>query len=159
MFTELYKAIKTINIDNLSEPDKFELLKIFIVTQDVLVRDHLAFIFSDLRFNEAVPFIISRINEQSSLNNNGSLVYSLDNLDTAGYFLDIIKIICDHGYEARLQAYELIEKNVSFISEETRKSALKTLEEGRLKEDQSDSDKGENSRWKFIEKTIDLLHS
>ena len=159
MNTELYKAIKAIDIENLDESDILELLRLFIITQNVLIRDHIAFIFSDLRFNEAVPFIIDRINERGAFNNNGSLVYALDNLDTEKYFISIVKIICNHEFEARIQAYYIVEKNIYAISDEVRKEALKILEECRIREDQSDSDKGENSRLHFIEKTQELLNA
>ena len=44
MQNELYQAIKKINIENLNEDDKEELIKIFEVTNNSHIRNHLALI-------------------------------------------------------------------------------------------------------------------
>ena len=77
MKTELYKSIKAINIKNLNEDDKEELLRIFMVTKNDLIRNQIAFIFSDLHYDNAIPYIIKKINEKSTFHNNGSLVHAL----------------------------------------------------------------------------------
>lgn len=56
MENELFKVIKSIDINNLTKEDKEELLAIFQVTKSSLIRDRIALIFADLNYNEAVPY-------------------------------------------------------------------------------------------------------
>jgi hypothetical protein len=155
--TELYKAIKAINIENLNSEDKEELLKIFMHTKNPLIRDSIALIFAKVHYNEAIPFILKKINEKDLYNHNGTLVYSLEDLDVQKYFIDFIKIICEQAYEARLMAYEIVEKSVNFISNRTRKRALQILESYLLKEKDMADNKYENSTQHFMESTRKLL--
>lgn len=157
MKTELYKCIKAIDISKLNEEDKEELLRIFMVAKNDLIRDQIAFIFSDLRYNKAVPFIFERINEASALHNNGSLVHALEELDVKDYFIPLIKIIGEHEYEPRLIAYGIVEQFAPEIPDSTKKEALKILEQYRLQLEETAIDKGENSTLHFVEKTQELL--
>ena len=157
MKSELYKAITTIDITKLDDDDKLELLRIFMLTKNPLIYNHIAFIFSDLHYNKAIPYIIRKINHKSTFNDRGSLVFALDNLNSKKYFISFIKIICEQGYESRLMAFGIIEKYVSIISNQKKRSAFNILEKYRIKEEQSKNDKGENSRLHFIEKTEELL--
>ncbi len=158
MKSELYKAIKAINISNLTDDDKAELLKIFMVTQNILILDQIAFIFSDLHYDKAVPYIFKRINDKNAYNNNGSLVFALEGLNVKRYFISLIRIICEQAYEARLMAYGIVKKYIPSISRKTRGLSLRILEEYKVKAEQTDNDQGENSRLHFIEQTILLLH-
>lgn len=157
LHTELYRHIKAIDIGKIKEDDKEELLKIFMVTKNPLIRNHIAMIFSDLKYDKSAPFIIKKIMDKDTINDNGTLVYSLENLDCKKYFLSIIEIICKMEYEARLMAYEIVKKLASSISGKLRTKALQTLEEYRNKLVLSAEDKGKNSALHFIEKTIELL--
>jgi hypothetical protein len=56
MNRELYKALKGINVENLNEEGKEELLRFFIVAKTDVIRNEIAFIFSDTKFNKAIPF-------------------------------------------------------------------------------------------------------
>jgi hypothetical protein len=159
MKTELYKAIKAIDIKNLNDYDKEELLRIFMVTKNDLIRNHIAFIFADLHYNKAVPYIIKKISDKSTAHNNGSLVYSLQDMDVQKYFIEFIKIICEQEYEPRLMAYEIVYKLAPLISNKIRNKALKILEEHRVQLERSETDKGENSTLHFVEKTKELLQS
>jgi|SRR5690348_4084780 len=157
MKTELYKCIKAIDIKALNEDDKEELLRIFMVTKNALIRNQIAFIFSDLHYDKAVPYIIKKINEKSVIHNNASLVHSLEDFDLRKYFIPFIKIICEHEYEPRLIAYGIVEKLASSMSSSTKRRALKILEEHRLELERAANDKGENSTLHFVEKTKELL--
>jgi hypothetical protein len=108
MSTEVYKAIKSLKNENLYQEDKEELLRFFIVTRSSAIRNQIAFMLSDVKFNKAIPFIIDKINEKDLCHNNGSLVYALENLDVKDYFIEFIKMICDWEYEPRYQAYEIV---------------------------------------------------
>jgi hypothetical protein len=159
MKTELYRAIKEINEKSLTNEDMEELLNFFMITKNDLIRNHIALIFADLHYNKAVPYIIKKINHKSTLRNNGSLVYSLGSLDITKYFIELVKIICEHEYEPRLMAYEIVQKFASSVPSRTKVKALKILEEQRLKLEQIATDKGKNSTLHFVEKTIELLQS
>jgi hypothetical protein len=130
-----------------------------MITKSSLIRNEIAFIFADIQYDNAIPYILKKINQKDLYNKNGSLVFALTNMDTLKYFRQIIKILCDQGYEARLLAYSIIEKNKDLISKNTIESALKDLEKYEILEDQSSFDKGENSRLHFIERTKKLLQN
>jgi hypothetical protein len=157
MKTELYKAIKAINIKNLNDDDKEELLRMFMVTKNALIRNQIAFIFGDLHYDKAVPYIIKKINDKSTFNNNGSLVYSLQDMEVQKYFIEFIKIICVQEYESRLMAYEVVQKYAPTISNKIRSRAMKILQEHRIQLKRSAKDKGEDSTLHFVEKTKELL--
>lgn len=159
MKSELYKIIKEVDIKKLSNDDMEELLIFFMVTKNDLIRNQIAFIFADLHYNKAVPYIIKKINEESLSHNNGSLVYSLGSFNMKKYFIELIKIICKHEYEPRLMAYEIVHESAPLIPNKTKSKALKILEEQRVRLEHIATDKGENSTLHFVEKTIELLQS
>ncbi|HWB94047.1 MAG TPA: hypothetical protein VG605_19475 [Puia sp.] len=159
MKSELYNCIKSLDINKLSEDDKEELLRIFMATKNDLIRDQIAFIFSDLHFVKAIPYIFKRINQKSAIHNNGSLVHSLQEFDLKKYFIPLVKVICEQEYEPRLLAYGLVQQVAPTISSGIRRKALAILEEFRLGLEETAIDKGENSTLHFIEKTQELLRS
>lgn len=122
-----------------------------------MIRDQVAFILSDLHYDKAIPFILNRIDESDSYDNNGSLVYALAGLDVKEYFLQIIEIICTKDYEARLAAYEIALKYAASIDYSVKNSALRMLTECQIREQESTNDKGENSRLHFIDRTRNIL--
>jgi len=77
MKTELYRAIKSININELSPEDNRELLAFFKITKNDLIRNQIAFIFSDIKYNESIPSIIRKINDKSLYNKSiyNKLIY------------------------------------------------------------------------------------
>lgn len=157
MQSELYKALNSIDVQNLNDEDKDELLRIFNICKNVLIRNHLALIFSDLSYTKAVPSILKKINERSSYNNNGTLVFSLENLATEKHFISFVKIICKQEYEARLMAYGILQKFNSTISNTNRKKALEILNTCKSDLEKTDGDKGENSTLHFVERSIELI--
>ncbi|MBY0537301.1 MAG: hypothetical protein K2P88_15725 [Chitinophagaceae bacterium] len=159
MKTELFKVIKKIDEKKLTNDDLEELLRFFMVTKNDLTRNQIAFIFADLHYNKAVPYIIKKINEKGLFHNNGSLVYSLGSFDMKKYFIELIKIICTHAYEPRLMAYDIVHDFAPSIPNRVKIKALKILEEQRIQLEQIATDKGENSTLHFIEKTKELLQS
>ncbi|MGN6196466.1 MAG: hypothetical protein ACTHOB_16120 [Ginsengibacter sp.] len=157
MKNEICKAFKGIDVNKLNDSDKLELLRFFRITKSAVIRNQIAFMFSDLNYDLAIPDIIKKINQKNLYNNNGSLVYALNDMNTKEYFHSFIKIICEQDYEARLAAFEIIQKDVSAISEKTKKEALKVLEKCRIKEEKTAKNKGEDSRLHFIEQTQKLI--
>jgi hypothetical protein len=157
MENELFRCIKMIDNDKLTQEDKEELLRMFMVTQNDQVRNQLAFIFSDLKFDKAVPYILKKINDKSLSHNNGSLVYSLEPFDLRKYFIQLIKVICEHEYEPRLLAYGFVEDLSPTISKAILKKALAILEDCRISLEGDAAESGENSRLHFIEQTKKML--
>ena len=154
---ELYKAIEAIDIKKLTEEDKEELLGIFMVTKNVLIRNHIALIFSDLHYEKAVPYILEKINDKSTFNKNGTLVYSLQEFDVKEYFIPIINIICEQDYEARLMAYGIVQDLASSIPDAIKNQAFEILEKHRVELELNATDQGANSTLHFVEQTQKLL--
>lgn len=157
MSNTLYQAFKEINIANLDDDDKEQLLQFFIVTTDSLLRNQIAFMLSDLKFQKVVPFIIQKINQKELLGNNGSLVYALENLDVKDHFLAIVQMICDQEYESRLNAFGILQQYSNTISESSRIAALEILEKCKSTLKINDTQPEENGKLHFIEKAKELL--
>lgn len=157
MNTEIYRVFKAINIDSLCKDDMDELLRFFLVTRNDLIRNHIAFIFADLQYEKAVPYILKKINEKGLAQTNGSLVFSLTSFDMSKYFIQLVQIICNHEYEPRLMAYDIIQKHISSMSLLDRNKSIMMLEERRRELEEMGEEMGENGALHFVEKTIELL--
>ena len=154
---ELNKAIEAITIENLNEEDKQDLLRIFMVTKNHGVRNRIAMIFADLQYQDAVPYIVKKINDHDLFDYIGTLVYSVGYLNCSKYFLTFIRVLSEHEYEARIEAYDIVEKYAGAISKPTRIKALKDLKGFQAKEELAGVEKYENSRLHFIDAAIKLL--
>ena len=160
MQTELYQAIKGVDLKKLTGDDKEELLGLFMITKHPGIRNCSALIFADLGYNEAIPSIIKKIKDKNLFGWNGTLVYALESLDSVNYFVAIVRMVCEQDYEARLMAYNIVEKHVNSISAETRKKALKILKKYQIEQEAKiDMDQYENSTLHFIDATKRLLLS
>ncbi len=154
---ELYKVFTTLDIKNLTENDREELLRIFMIVNNSLIRNHIAFIFADIQYTRAIPFIFKMINSKKTLNDNGSLVYALGEFDLKKYFLQLINIICNPAYEARLNAFGIINNLIDFITKKNKIKAFENLDKFKTKLKQEKADISENSIMHFIEETQALL--
>lgn len=155
---ELYKALETIDINKLTGEEKEELLGLFMVTKDALIRNHIALILADLHYEKAVPCILDKINDKNIYNKNGTLVYSLQEFDLGEYFIPLIKIICEQDYDARwLMAYGIVKDLASPIPGTTKSQAFEILEEHRVLLELEATDKGANSTLHFVEQTQELF--
>lgn len=157
--TGLFAAIKGIEVSKLSEPDKEDLLRFFLVAENPVVRDRIAIILSEAGYQKSVPHILKRIFEPKSFNKNGTLVYALEGLNVTKHYLQIIKILCEMGYEARVGAYTIIEKLNNTISKSTRYRALALLTEKEKTLIKHAKDRGEDSALHFVQATIRRLRS
>ena len=157
MKTEFYRVIKSIDNGALSDEDKSELLKLFMVTNNSLIRDHIAMIFSDTRYNKAVPHLLKKIKDKSSYGNNGTLVAALRELDASKYFSAFVEVICTQDYEARLWALDLIEDFSSVVSINIKKKALNELTSYKSSIDGIPEAEYENSRLHFIDEAIKII--
>ncbi|MCF6403147.1 hypothetical protein L3C95_09695 [Chitinophaga filiformis] len=155
--TELYRALKGMNAESLTDEDKEELLRFFMVTKNHVIRNQIPLIFSDIKYNKAIPFIIKKINDQNLSHDNGSLVYALENLEVKNYFIEFVKMVCEMEYEPRYQAYEILRKLAPAISSEIRENALALLEERRILLEITATDKGPDSSLDFVEHSIELI--
>ena len=159
MKTELYKVIKSIDGNALSDEEKDELLKLFMITNNSLIRDHIAMLFSDIHYDKAVPYILKKIMDKELINNNGTLVAALRDLDARKYFKEFIKIICTQDYEARLWALDLIEDFVNTVSTRSKANALKVLTFCKSSIESVHESEYKNSRLHFVEETIKLINN
>lgn len=157
MKTEFYKAIKSIDNEALSDDDKEELLKLFMITNNSLIRDHIAMIFSDIRYDKAIPYILKKVKDKSLYGNNGTLVAALRELDASKYFSEFVKIICTQDYEAQLWALDLIDDFSSDVSVNLKRKALKTLTSCKSSIKDFPEKDYENSRLHFINEAIKLI--
>ncbi|WP_118976823.1 hypothetical protein [Taibaiella koreensis] len=157
MKSALYNAIRSISLNEFEAADKKELLSIFIHTDNALLRNHIAFIFSDLNYTESIPHIIQKIKERALYNANGSLVFALENMDTLPYFLEIIEIVCEQGYEARLAALEIIQKDLGSISDTVREEVRSVINKHMKMEIKQESEVKENSKLHFMEEVKTML--
>lgn len=157
MESELYKVIKLLNPNSLTEDDKKELLTIFLNTKNYQIRNRIAILLSEVGYNTAIPLIIEVIFRKELYNRNGSLVYALYDMDVLKYFPDIVRIICTQDYEARLMAYDIVKKLLPKTKDNQREAALKILEKYRMKEEKIGTDMGAEGRLHFIEQTIKMI--
>ncbi|WP_293306880.1 hypothetical protein [Pedobacter sp. UBA5917] len=160
MENELIKAIKNIKLEHLEAADKEELLRIFNVVKSPNLRNHIAMLFSDLKYQEAVPALIAKITDHELFNNTGTLIFALYELEVKEYFTTMIKVVCEQEFEARLMALDIIEKYAQSISPEVKEESLIILithrtekEKNYIKADYP------NSTLNFIDQTIKLLES
>lgn len=160
MENELIKAIKNIKLEHLEAADKEELLRIFNVVKSPNLRNHIAMLFSDLKYQEAVPALIAKITDEELFNNTGTLIFALYELEVKEYFITMIKVVCEQEFEARLMALDIIEKYAQSISPEVKEKSLIILKTHRTEKEKNyikaDYPK---STLNFIDQTIKLLES
>jgi len=156
--TELYRVIKDINISLLDEHDKMDLLSVFKNTNNHALRDLIALYFEELQFNEASPYIISKINDPQLVNHTSTLVFSLKSLDLQPmFFIDIIRLFCRSKYSSQLSSVDVIEKLLPVVSASDIRLGLSMLEDYRnelLKGTESPENKAVLS---LTEQTISLI--
>lgn len=158
MENELAKIVKSLNLNNLGAEDKEELLRIFNVVKNPALRDQIALVFSEIKYNEAVPSLIKKIKNKELFNNTATLLLSLYDLEAKKYFTSFINIICEQEYEARLMALQLIEKYAGSISAQVKKKSLEILKLHRAEEEKNYvKEQYVNSTLNFIDETIGVL--
>jgi hypothetical protein len=156
LHSALYTAIRSLPVGEIGEEDNRELLDLFLVTRNTLIRDWIAMIFADTQFHEAVPYIIQKINDPKSRGNTGTLVHALGDLDCKEYFLDIVNVICTQAYEPSLWAYDIVEEYADDISYPTRLQALQLLENARPAAEAA-SGNDADKKLEFINGAVELL--
>lgn len=158
MQTELYKAIDKVNIQEITEADKQDLLVLFEHTQNVALANRITVIFHDLYYHVAVPSILEKIHSPQYYNRNGTMVWALGNLNLKEHYQDLFKIICEQDYEARLMAHHIIVDRLPEIPEKDKIAALNILNTSLAQFDAiEDDNEYESSRLHFVEATIKLL--
>ena len=110
-----------------------------------------------MRFNRAIPYIIEKINDPKLYNNNGSLVYALGEMDSISYFLDIIRMICEQDYEARLMGYNIVYNLAGLISIATANEAIYILKTYQTELTKIIDKHETNTQLDFVECTLELL--
>lgn len=124
---ELLRALDEIIPEKLLECDKEELLGFFIISKNLLVLNKLALLFSDSRYHQAVPAIIKKIFDKDLENYTGTLIYSLEDLNSADYLPKIIRMLSFDSYESRYMAFEVIHAHLDEFPLGKLKYCLKIL--------------------------------
>ena len=96
------------------------LLKLISETNDPCIRNMVALIFMDLRFDDAVPTLIALINNPNNKNCRGTLIYALESLNCADQIKHIIYILFEGNYECKWNLYSLIQEKIGEMSTEDR---------------------------------------
>jgi hypothetical protein len=159
MKTELYNTLKALNIEKLSETDLQDLLSIFMVISNPLIRNYLAIVFADVHYEKAIPYLLKKIGEKDTYNNNSTLVHALGSFDMSNYLVQLAVIVCEQEYEARLMAYGIIEEIIPKAPNEDRKEAIQILKESESKLTAMKIGNGENGTLHFIENTKKLIEA
>lgn len=86
-----------------------QLIDILKTTNDPNERNEVAIRLSDLRCNEAVPFVLELIKDSNCENNRGTLIYSLKNLALfEDQLMELLPLLNDGNFEVRCEVYELL---------------------------------------------------
>ncbi len=157
MNNEIYRAVKSIDPNKLTPEDKFELLEIFKITRNDLVRNQIAILLADAGFKEAVPEILKKIGEKGMISKNGTLVFTVGGLISQKNIVQIVRIICEQEYEARLMAFEIIKNLRPSLTPKSIKNALTVLASYKKDLHAKNHPFAENSTLHFIEETIAIL--
>lgn len=127
------------------------------LAKNPLIRNHIALVLSDVHYEKSLPYILEKINNKETFTDNGSLVHALAAFDMSGYLVDLVKIICEMGFEPRLMAYGIVEATLPYVQTNEKKEALKILTDCQQKLEVDGAEKGEDSTLHFIEQTIMLF--
>ncbi|MCJ8208788.1 hypothetical protein MUY27_03650 [Mucilaginibacter sp. RS28] len=158
MSNQLIKAFELIKPENLDETDKAELLRIFEVTESHSIRNKIALILSEVRYQPAIEIFIEKILDPKLYNYNGTLVFALYSLETTAYFLKITEMLYTQGYEARIEAFELFARDTPCIDTLMLDEAKVLLLKQRKKlESINISEKYENSTLHFVDAALKTI--
>ena len=71
-------------------------------------RNIVALALRDLKDNQAIEPLLKSIFKSENKNNNGTMVYALQELNCKDKLIDIFKILFFQGYESKLLAYNIL---------------------------------------------------
>lgn len=160
MSSEINRIFDSIIKEKLSPNDMEVLLDIFRATNNVWLLNKISFIFADLKYEKAKPFLLKKIFESDMYGKNGSLVFSVIDLFTI-YDLDsAIKILTSQDYECRISVFDFLENLFPKLNDKQKKKALKMLYGSRQIEELKEENKTEylESTLHFIDSAIKLLN-
>jgi hypothetical protein len=156
--TELYNLLRTLDYHKVDdEHDKRDLLMLFISTGNDMMRDRIAMILSDIKYEPAIPYFFDKI--EQIRHNCGAIVAGLGNFDLKDFFLNIVHIVCHHDYEPRLWAYGILEDTLPRVDKQVKLHAIDILEKRRIELEKLFVDTGEDSALYFVKKSKEKLLS
>ena len=80
--------------------------------QHVEKRNIVALALRDLKNNKAIEPILKSIFKSENKNYNGTMVYTLQELNCKNKLVEIFKILFFQGYEAKLLAYNILDEQI-----------------------------------------------
>ena len=119
------------NIENYKYITNY-LLELINKTNNPLIRNTIALIFMDLKFNNAVPIIISLINNPKNKGVTGTLIYALEDLNCANFIKEIIHILFDGSYESKFNLYLLLKKKICDMNNDDIEFCLDTIQNSKM---------------------------
>ena len=108
------------------------LLELINKTNNPLIINTIALIFMDLKFDNAVPIIVSLINNPKNKGVTGTLIYALEDLNCANDIKKIIHILFDGSYESKFNLYLLLKKKVRDMNNDDIEFCLNTIQNSKM---------------------------
>ena len=119
----LSEDLKTVqrSADNLVEIGGDSVVKYLIgllEIEHVKKRNIVALALRDLKENKAIEPLLKSIFKPENKNNNGTMVYALQELNCKDKLVDIFKILFFQGYESKLLAYNILDEQTFEFSKD-----------------------------------------
>lgn len=96
-------------------------------TDDCCIRNTIAIILGDLRYNGAVDALIQLIQNPQNANSRGTLIYALKELKCEKNLTDLIDILLNGNFETKWNMHDLILKKRKLLSKKDRKKYKKEI--------------------------------
>lgn len=96
-------------------------------TDDCCIRNTIAIILGDLRYNGAVDTLIQLIQNPQNANSRGTLIYALKELKCEKKLTDLIDILLNGNFETKWNIHDLILKKRKLLSKKDRKKYKKEI--------------------------------
>ncbi len=107
-----------------------DIIKLFIENPSWNVKDQAIFILNNLKDKSSVPYFIEGLKSSGKTKCNGQLISSCwqNGLDFSPYLSFFTEIIAIENIEIAIEAYSVIESNISLLSDEKLENYKKEFE-------------------------------
>lgn len=103
----------------------------YLDSDNFAIMQKAAYAIHELGYDAALPRLIEKASDKSTLNHKSALLYSCSAFDCSEYVDTLVDIIFQYGFHAALESYSLIRRNCNFSSLEEIDSQIKIIEERR----------------------------
>ena len=107
-----------------------DIIKLFMDNTSLKVKEQALFILNNLKDKTSVPYFIEGLQSSKKTKSNSSLISSCwqNGLDFSPYLSFFTKITALENIETAIEAYSVIESNISLLSDEELKNHKKEFE-------------------------------